>query len=298
MGGTKLKMDKSVMFSLLFIGMAVIYMVALIIEGNLYGTHYSSWIWGGVIILFGIIAFRYINVPSNIFRLLLLALYLILGTALWHYELGVHMDTVLSKNTFYVQVGVMFGLMLLILPIAIYYKSKLKNHYRKIFELGARPVENQNDGFTTRPYPAGKAEYTRNEILGFADFLKKNQIVLPEIQENGIVMQLATEFVNTKKKDKKDQSYVAFQNTGEVTVNISRNDYEKFKEKLSFDDLCNSIASLFIGLLNQYKDGQQEEILKLLESMDSKRVKVLTSLASIGLLILVILLTWFYFKAL
>ena len=167
MGGTKLKMDKSVMFSLLFIGMAVIYMVALIIEGNLYGTHYSSWIWGGVIILFGIIAFRYINVPSNIFRLLLLALYLILGTALWHYELGVHMDTVLSKNTFYVQVGVMFGLMLLILPIAIYYKSKLKNHYRKIFELGARPVENQNDGFTTRPYPAGKAEYTRNELLGF-----------------------------------------------------------------------------------------------------------------------------------
>ncbi len=102
MGETKLKMEKSVVFSLVFVGMAVIYMIALIVEGNLYGTHYSSWVWGGIIILFGVLAYRYIKVPSNIFRLLLLVLYIILGTALWHYELGVHMDTVLIKRILFI----------------------------------------------------------------------------------------------------------------------------------------------------------------------------------------------------
>jgi len=293
----KLKMQKSVLLSIIFLGLAILYFAAVIIEDELFGTHYASWVWGGIIIFFGILAYRNIKIPSNLFRILILIMYIIVGTAVWHYELGAHMDTVLSKKTFYIQVGVMFGFILMLFPVSIYYKSKLRNHYRKIFELGAQSVAETNEGFTTRPYPAGKIAYSREELEGFASFLKRNQIVLPQIREDGVLLQIATEFMGSSKKEMKDMSYVFFQDTGEFSVNISKNDYEKFREKLSFDELCNSISSLFIDFMDQYKNGQKEEILKVLESMDSKRTKTLTIAASVGLFVLVSLLSWLYFKA-
>ncbi len=50
-------------------------------------------------------------------------------------------------------------------------KGKWKG--RNIFELAARNVNDTVNGYTERPRPAGKVEYTKSELFGFADFIRK-----------------------------------------------------------------------------------------------------------------------------
>jgi hypothetical protein len=169
---------------------------------------------------------------------------------------------------FYVM-GTVAGLWLVYLLITR--KARWKG--REIFELAAAPVRDTVNGFTGRPKPAGKAVYTPEELKGFARFLKTNLIAMPFWEADRVV------FVPVRMGDEyrylfnpggfvKTKSWVGFDFSGNVTVNITREDYLEYREELSFDQLCENMGKLFIGFLGYFQKGEESRILYTMKQLN------------------------------
>ena len=149
-------------------------------------------------------------------------------------------------------------------------KAKWKG--REVFELASMAIEPQPDGFTERPHPAGTTEYSRDELKGFAEFLQKNLIAMPYLEENRIVfvpVKMEDEFGYILNPDKfrQNRSWIAFDFQGNVTVNVSKRDYVGYKEELSFDQLCDNLGKLFIEFMKYYHKGEAERIVYKLNEL-------------------------------
>ena len=56
-------------------------------------------------------------------------------------------------------------------------------------------------------------------------------------------------------------SYIAFDFNGDIFVNVGKNDYLKYKDQLTFDQLCESLGQLFIEFLELFKKGEGVRII-------------------------------------
>ena len=56
-------------------------------------------------------------------------------------------------------------------------------------------------------------------------------------------------------------------NDGQVTVNVSRQDYVGFREDLDHDQLCQSLADVFLDFLHMHREGQDARIVDRLDAM-------------------------------
>jgi len=147
---------------------------------------------------------------------------------------------------------------------------KIKWRYTEILELAARPVNEADNGFTARPFPAGEAKYTREEINGFAKFLLQQTIAFPYFEESRIVLVVPANMfkhILFFKRDYEREIYVAFDFEGNISVNIPKKDYRKFKEELTFDQLCRSLGNLFREFLAQYQKGEKGRIIERLNAL-------------------------------
>jgi len=145
------------------------------------------------------------------------------------------------------------------------FTKKAKWKGGEVFELASMTIEPQPDGFTERPRPAGSISYTRDELIGFAAFLRRNLVAMPYYEENQIVfvpVKMGDEFsyLLNREKFRQKKSWITFDFQGNVTVNISRKDYLDYKEELSFDQLCENLGKLFIRFMEYYRKGEAERI--------------------------------------
>lgn len=152
------------------------------------------------------------------------------------------------------------------------FKRRAKWRGREVFELASLSIEQKPDGFTERPHPAGKAEYTKDELFSFARFLQKNLIAMPYFEENRIIfvpvkMENGFSYFFNPEKFKMSRSWIAFDFQGNITVNISKRDYIDYKEELSFDQLCENLGKLFIGFMGYYRKGEAERIIYKLNEL-------------------------------
>jgi hypothetical protein len=60
---------------------------------------------------------------------------------------------------------------------------------------------------------------------------------------------------------------VAFDFDGNVSAHVSRDDYADYREELSLDALCESLAQLFVGFLEQFKKGEARRIVERLDAV-------------------------------
>ena len=165
---------------------------------------------------------------------------------------------------------------ILLLPVIGYFAftKKTKWRGREVLELAAAPVEEVGNGYTPRPLPAGKLEYTRNELLAFAEFVRRNLIAIPFSEGQQIVMvvvKMGEEFryMLGLHDHILDGTWVSFDFEGEVSVNISQRDYLEFREALSFDQLCESLGQLFIEFFELFRHG---EGIRVIDRMDALRL--------------------------
>ena len=173
------------------------------------------------------------------------------------------------------ELQVLLGFLLLASTIWLLYhvftrRAKWKG--REVFELASLSIEPQPDGFTERPHPAGKAEYTRSELTGFAGFLRKNLVAMPYFEESRIVfvpvkMEDEFNYMFNPEKFKLNRSWIAFDFQGNVTVNVSKRDYIGYKEELSFDQICDNLGKLFIEFMRYYRKAESERILYKLNEL-------------------------------
>ena len=69
------------------------------------------------------------------------------------------------------------------------------------------------------------------------------------------------------RNDYTDFTYIIFDDKGNVSVHIAKQDYLKYHHQLSFDQLCDSLADRFIEFLELYKTGEGSRILDRLNSL-------------------------------
>jgi hypothetical protein len=138
--------------------------------------------------------------------------------------------------------------------------------------MAAKSIEPDPDGFTSRPRPAGKTDYTSEELTGFAEFLRKNLIAMPHREEKNIVFIIIKTgeelgYMFNPEQFRQNGTWISFDFTGNVSVSMSKKDYLDFKEELSFDQLCENLGKLFISFMEYYRKGEPERILYKLNEL-------------------------------
>ena len=154
--------------------------------------------------------------------------------------------------------------------VSLLVTKKTKWRKREVLELAAFPVEEIGSGFTARPKPTGVAEYNRDDILELANFLSKNLIAIPYIEKDKAVMVITRRHLNhllNFKNDYFDETYVSFDYQGNVTVNITKEDYSQYRDALSFDKLCESLGNLFKEFLELNKKDESEKIIDRMNAL-------------------------------
>ena len=154
---------------------------------------------------------------------------------------------------------------------------KLKWRGQEIFELAAMTVEDIGDSFTARPRPAGQVPISKTEMIRFVDFITTKLIAFAFPEDNRVVFVLTLPgndlpYLLGIKKDYINDTWVAIDYEGNISVNITQEDYLLFKQDLDFDQLCQSLGDVFAEFLELSKNGQETRII---DRMDSLRLNPL-----------------------
>ena len=157
--------------------------------------------------------------------------------------------------------------------VFLLFTKRLKWRGREIMELSANDVQIAENTFTERPRPVGHVPYSKQEIIDFASFLRKRLIALPYFEDDRVLLvpvKMGQEYGHLFKfvghRALENDSWVSISYTGEVTVNISKQDYLDFKEDFSFDHLCKNMGELFIGFFSVYTEQEEVRIMDKLNS--------------------------------
>ncbi len=167
-----------------------------------------------------------------------------------------------------------FGFLLLALVIT----RKFKWRGREVFELAAESIEEIGNGYTSRPRPVGKVEYSPQEIQEFTKFLSRHLIALPYLTTKNttlVIVKMGEEFGRLLglNGDYRDATWVNFDAEGNISVHISQKDYLDYRDPLAFDQLCASLGQLFIDFFELFKKG---EGIRVIDRMDDIRLPVLS----------------------
>jgi hypothetical protein len=247
---SKLKWNKARLLAYL----GFVYLVTLIAEDQLYGTHYTTWIWGGVFILWGVAQ----TIRTKIVFYMLFGI--LCGLGAWHYELAAHWDTVFSMQTFLIHLITLVGF-LFFRGFRLFSKQKrLERNARRLFELAAAEVNEKADGFTGRPFAAGKTDSSMEEVRALGRYL--DALDIAKIRMNGertiMVFSMTTSPLAGTNLER--ISHITFKRNGEFFVKVSESDYQQYKEQFTFDQLCNAIANIFRRYLKYYVEGKESRI--------------------------------------
>ncbi len=169
----------------------------------------------------------------------------------------------------------LFLVMMYVSMLVVFYMAvnrKLRWRGEEIFELAALPVEEISDNFTPRPRPAGQVPVSKTEMIRFVDFMTRNLIAFAFREENRVVFVLTLPgndlpYLLGIKKDYLKDTWVAIDYQGNITVNITEEDYLLFKMDLDFDQLCQSLGDLFGEFLELSKQGQESRIIDRMNAL-------------------------------
>jgi hypothetical protein len=161
--------------------------------------------------------------------------------------------------------------------IAAFSQVIMRNHKwrgRDLFELIARNVDTEANGFTSRPHPVGNIECTRYELISFVKYLQSKLVGLVLIDDKKIYLvpvKSGHEYSMIFKSGYRllEGSWISFQDDGQISVQISKADYLDYMEPLSFNQLCKSMGEQYIEFFTQYKNGEEIRIIDKLNSANT-----------------------------
>ncbi|GAB4377302.1 MAG: hypothetical protein Kow0042_24820 [Calditrichia bacterium] len=161
--------------------------------------------------------------------------------------------------------GIFFALFMCVL-----FKRKIKWRYRDVLELAARSVRSAEDGFTARPFPAGKIEAKPDELKSFAKFLLQQAIAYPVADGQKLVLVIPENlivYLTGLKKDYRAATYVEINAEGQMAVKISEKDYRRYQQEFTFDQLCAALGNLFADFLEMHRSGKDAEIISQMNEL-------------------------------
>jgi hypothetical protein len=154
--------------------------------------------------------------------------------------------------------------------LALGLKRKLKWRREEVLELAAQPVDGNADGFTGRPFPAGRADGSVEEIAAFSRFLFRHLVAVPYLEKERLLLVIPRcpldHVLKLRRRCDRD-TWVAFAADGEVTVSIVRSDYLHYADEYTFDLLCCSLGRLLVEFLELHRSGRGREIIERLDAL-------------------------------
>jgi hypothetical protein len=263
----KLKPDRNIAGAVIPLSLLLIFGISSLIFGLLIGIKIVSVM---LFLLSSFYLFVYIR-TANAPQLVFCADGVFFGILLLVFELNIGMNKVenMGFGAAYISGLVFFGFLLVYLA----FTRKLKWRGREIFELAAESVEENGNGYTSRPRPVGKVEYSPSQVRAFARFCARHLIALPYVTSKNISLvpvKMGDEFGRLLglSGDYRDATWVNFDVNGEVSVHIAKKDYLDYREPLAFDPLCNSLGQLFIDFMEMFTNGDSVRIIDRMNDLN------------------------------
>jgi len=165
---------------------------------------------------------------------------------------------------------VSFGVLIVFLAVT----KRIKWRGREIFELVAELVEETGNGYTPRPRPVGRVDFSKQEILAFARFCARHLIAVVYVsprQVTFVPVKMGSEYTFMFRSGGAHQetTWISFDFDGDVSVHIAQKDYLDYIEPLAFDKLCESLGQLFIEFAEMHRRG---EGVRIIDRMDALRM--------------------------
>jgi hypothetical protein len=170
-----------------------------------------------------------------------------------------------------------------VLALLMYYCNKklpyniLGRYLRNIFYVAGMPVGDFRDGYTNRPYPLNFDNLSINKFRKFSDFLNYNLIATSFYKDDRIILVFSNgifQYIPGMEPNWRKATYITVNHSGEISVHISRQDYDKYEDALTFDQLCISLGNVIMDFFNTYMNGEEAEIINYLKDSEPPRYKV------------------------
>jgi hypothetical protein len=264
----KLKPDRSIGGWIIPLAMLAIFGVSLLILGYRRGL----FVLAGLILLYALYSLYIFIRTGNMEHLVLCAYQVFLGAT------AILLPSYVGNNRTETPEGVLayliglifFGVLIGFLALT----KRLKWRGREIFELAAESVEETGNGYTPRPRPVGRLEFSKQEILAFARFCARHLIAVVYVSPRQITfvpVKMGGEYTFMFRSGSAHQetTWISFDFDGDVSVHIAQKDYLDYSEPLSFDRLCESLGQLFIEFAGMHRRG---EGVRIIDRMDALRM--------------------------
>lgn len=259
----------------------ILFLIPLILEGQLIGTIFTPYIYGIIVLIAGIIYY---------FRFRLWQAFVIMAMtsiAIWTYFLSARPEqtdymlhlTGLDPGTAFVPwlktyLPLPVWMVILIINFIIFYSLgplmlkalDLERSAIRLFKLAAREVSGEQNGFTGRPFQVGEHTYARNVVIGLASYLEGKKICVADFTGNGIKLIFSMGISPLNKAHINELSYVFFGDDGKLNVFISQNDYKQYKKEYTFDQLCELMGNTFLRFAQYYTEHMEKRIITELKS--------------------------------
>lgn len=257
-----LRPDRSITGAIIPLSILPIFGIVALIFGLKIGLITLGGLLGAISIFYAYVLARTGNPAQLVFMAeggFLGALFILLG-----------LDRIASKDFRVAYIATMIFFAVIIIVLAVTRRSQWRG--REIFELAAETVDETGNGYTARPRPLGKVEFSSQQIRSFARFCARHLIALPYFSTHEITLvpiKMGDEIVRMLgfKGDYRQASWVSFSQTGDVSVHISQDDYLQYREPLSFDKLCASFGKLFTDFLELHGNGEGRRVINRLDDI-------------------------------
>ncbi len=229
---------------------------------------------GVIILIYAVISFGYYYCQTKSYVYLISSSYLLaFGLVL----LTVQTQYSGNKLLDFPPISRMFLVWMVISWIWLFYlmvTSQTRWKGNQILELAAVGIEQSNNAYTERPFPVREIDFTKDEILALAAYLRKNLICIhyndgDKVYFVPINNSAAMDLLFGSGFNVVEDTWIAFDPSGMVSVHISRKTYLSYKENLAFDQLCNNLGNLFIEFMDDYRKGEDVRIMDKLNTVKS-----------------------------
>jgi hypothetical protein len=246
---------------------AIIFLAVMAIIWIYWGVEEAYTFFGIVFLFFAALSLLNVTLTKNL-NYIIIALFQICGAFAFS---GKYSELFYFSHRF-MDLSRALLLLFLALTARLWITKKVKWRFREVLELAAVPVNETTNGFTPRPRPLGKMEYSKFELVEFAAFLLKHHIAIPYYESDRIVF-VPTDWAQgflrlyRLKHDYSGATWIAFGYDGNVTVNITHRDYLSYKDSFSFDQLCGSLGNLFVNFLELFRKGEGSRIIDKMDAV-------------------------------
>jgi len=257
---SEMKKWKQVAPLLIPVIVAIVYIGLLLLEEKLFGTRVMIWVWGAALLIFFSSTGYKLLEFNKLMGVSLIYISVLLSTATWHSELADMNVWKFTPRTSDIHSSILIIFALTITPIILFTKKIYKEH---ILKSAALKVTSTEDGFTARPWAAGKFDVNMEEFNKFAQYMSRKGYFQTTSKSGKTYLLLGMpdmlSLMNTKTL-LSNTTYLAFDDNAEVHVNVAESDYRLFKNELTFDAFCNSLVALIMTYFKLYQNDDEAAI--------------------------------------